>query len=92
MQSLPLGQQHFIIQSCEMDLLTPSVAALRLVQQGRLGLDRDVNTELVSWHVPNSDLTNGHPVTVRGLLSMTSGFDVSCYVGYAPGSPLPSLV
>ena len=37
-------------------------------------------------------MTRGHPVTVRGLLSMTGGIGVPGYVGYEPGAPLPTLV
>jgi CubicO group peptidase (beta-lactamase class C family) len=81
-----------LYQAASMSKLVTAVAALRLVEQGRLDLDRDVNTELVSWHVPPSSLMDGHPVTLRGLLSMTGGVDVPGYLGYAPGSPIPSLV
>lgn len=81
-----------LYQAASMSKLVTAVAALRLVQQGRLDLDRDVNAELVSWHIPKSNLTNEHPVTLRGLLSMTGGVGVPGYLGYAPGSPLPSLV
>jgi CubicO group peptidase (beta-lactamase class C family) len=68
------------------------VAALRLVQQHRLALDRDVNTDLTLWHVPPTNLTRRHPVTLRGLLSITAGIGVPGYLGYKPGSPLPTLV
>ncbi|MBV8458944.1 MAG: beta-lactamase family protein [Acetobacteraceae bacterium] len=63
-----------------------------LVQQRRLALDRDVNADLTSWHVPPTNLTRGHPVTLRGLLSMTAGIGVPGYLGYRPGAPLPALV
>jgi CubicO group peptidase (beta-lactamase class C family) len=69
-----------------------AVAALRLVQQGRLALDRDVNTELTSWHVPRTSLTHRHPITLRLLLSMGAGISVPGFVGYARDSPVPSLV
>jgi CubicO group peptidase (beta-lactamase class C family) len=81
-----------LYQAASLSTLVTAVAALRLMQQGRLDLDRDVNSALVSWHVPESSLTRGHPVTLRGLLSMTGGIGVPGYLGYEPGSPLPSLV
>jgi CubicO group peptidase (beta-lactamase class C family) len=61
------------------------------VQQGRLDLDANVTSTLHSWHLPESDLTKGHPVTLRGLLSMTGGIGVPGFAGYEPGDPLPSL-
>ena len=81
-----------LYQAASLSKLVAAVAALRLVRQGRLGLDRDVNAGLVSWHVPESNLTREHPVTLRGLLSMTGGIGVPGYLGYEPGSLLPSLV
>lgn len=85
------GATRALYQAASLSKLVTAVAALRLVRQGRLALDRDVDAELVSWHLPASDLTRGHPVTLRGLLSMIGGIGVPGYRGYAPGSPLPSL-
>ena len=81
-----------LYQAASLSKLVTAVAALRLVEDGRLGLDRDVNEELAVWHLPESDRAHGHPVTLRGLLSMTGGIGVPGYAGYAPGVALPSLV
>jgi CubicO group peptidase (beta-lactamase class C family) len=64
---------------------------LRLVDMGRLSLDRNVNGDLTIWRVPDSTLSARHSVTLRGLLSMTAGINVPGYAGYEPGSPLPDL-
>lgn len=68
-----------------------AVAALRLVEQGRLSLDADVRTRLVSWSPPESPLTAGHPVTLRGLLRHTAGLNLEGMNGYAAGAPLPTV-
>lgn len=81
-----------LYQAASLSKLVTAVAALRLVDQGRLSLDRDVNDQLTAWRLPASGLTRGHPVTLRGLLSMTAGIGVPGYIGYAPGEPLPGLV
>lgn len=84
-----------LYQAASLSKLVTAVAALRLVEQGRLALDRNVNDELANeraaWRLPDSALAHGHPVTLRGLLSMTAGIGVPGYIGYAPGQPLPSL-
>ncbi len=67
------------------------MAALRLVERGVLDLDRNVNDDLADWRVPDNDFTRDHPVTLRGLLSMTAGIGVPGYLGYEPGAPLPTL-
>ena len=83
---------HSLYQAASLSKLVTAVAALRLVQQGHLDLDRDVDQDLVSWHLPKSELTNGHSVTLRGLLSMTGGIGVPGFSGYEPGDPVPNLV
>jgi CubicO group peptidase (beta-lactamase class C family) len=80
-----------LYQAASLSKLVAAVAAMRLVQQGRLDLDRDANEALSSWHIPDSELVRGHPVTLRGLLSMTGGIGVPGYPGYEPGTALPSL-
>lgn len=80
-----------LFQAASLSKLVTAVAALRLVQDGRLNLDQDVNAELTEWHVPPSEMTGSSPVTLRGLLSMTAGIGVPGYLGYAPGAPLPNL-
>jgi len=92
------GSRHFgaaasntIYQAASLSKLVSAVAALRLVERGALSLDRDVNGDLAGWRLPEADKARAHPVTLRGLLSMTAGIGVAGYLGYEPGAPLPSL-
>ena len=62
---------------------------MRLVDQNKLALDEDVNAKLTSWKANGFD--KNHPVTLRGLLSMTAGIGVPGFLGYAVGAPLPNL-
>jgi CubicO group peptidase (beta-lactamase class C family) len=80
-----------LYQAASLSKLVTAVAALRLVDLGRLDLDRNVNEDLVGWRMPDSALTAGHAVTLRGLMSMTAGVGVPGYAGYQPGAPLPTL-
>jgi CubicO group peptidase (beta-lactamase class C family) len=50
-----------------------AAAALALVEQGLLDLDQDVNERLVSWQVPENEYTTQEKVTLRRLLSHSSG-------------------
>lgn len=69
-----------------------AMSVVKLAQDGRLSLDADVNTYLKSWRVPASDLTRNQPVTLRSLLSHTSGAaDGFGFPGYDPSAPRPTL-
>jgi CubicO group peptidase (beta-lactamase class C family) len=68
------------------------LAVLRLVQQGVLDLDADVNDYLASWTVPNSSHTQQSKVTLRGLLSHSAGTTTFGFWGYRPEYPLPTLL
>ena len=65
--------------------------ALRLVQEGRLALDTDINSYLKSWKVPENEFIKQQPVTLRYLLSGTSGFTWEKYLGYPADAKLPTL-
>jgi CubicO group peptidase (beta-lactamase class C family) len=67
-------------------------ATLQMVQEGRLGLDAPVNSELKSWRIPDSPLAHDHPVTLRHLLTHTGGLTVHGFPGYAAGAPVPSVI
>jgi CubicO group peptidase (beta-lactamase class C family) len=69
-----------------------ALGALRLVEQGRLDLDADVNRTLTTWKVPSNAFTATKPVTLRGLLSHTAGLTVHGFPGYAVDVARPTLV
>ena len=50
-----------------------AAAALALVERGLLDLDQDVNDKLISWQVPENEYTTEEKVTLRRLLSHSSG-------------------
>lgn len=81
-----------LFQAASMSKALAAAAALRLVDQGRLDLDGDINTRLTAWKVPPSPFTVEKKVTLRGLLSHTAGLTVSGFPGYQAGKPVPTTV
>jgi len=65
--------------------------ALRLVQEGRLSLDADINEALRSWKLPDNEFTKAHKATLRLILSHNAGLTVHGFRGYAEGEPVPDL-
>ena len=78
-------------QAASMSKPVGSMAALRLVEEGKLSLDADINAALKSWKLPANDFTNGTFVTLRMLLTHTGGLTVHGFPGYAAGAPVPTV-
>lgn len=68
-----------------------ALGALGLVEQGRLGLDEDVNARLATWKVPENEFTREKKVTLRGLLSHSAGLTVHGFPGYEVGGAVATL-
>jgi CubicO group peptidase (beta-lactamase class C family) len=62
-----------LFHACSIAKPVAAAGVLTLVEDGLLELDEDVNEKLVSWQVPESALTAQEKVTLRRLLSHTSG-------------------
>jgi CubicO group peptidase (beta-lactamase class C family) len=78
-----------LFQAASISKPVAALVALRLVAQGSLALDADVNQYLTSWQLPDGG--GLPPVTTRQLLSHGGALTVSGVPGYRQGEALPSL-
>ena len=81
-----------LFQAASISKAVAAVAVLALVEHGTIDLDADVNSQLRSWRLPDSEHTVEQPVTVRHLLSHRAGTTVPGFPGYPAGSSLPSAL
>ena len=81
-----------LFQAASISKPVAALAALALVEQGKLSLDEDVNAKLKSWQVPENDFTKEQKVTLRRLLSHNAGLTVHGFRGYASDEAVPSVV
>lgn len=79
-----------IFQAGSVSKPVAAVGILRLVDQGVLDLDTDVNELLTSWKVP--PVGDWQPVlTLRRLLTHTAGLTVHGFGGYAHDAEVPTV-
>lgn len=72
--------------------IATAATALRFVADGRLDLDRDINTYLKSWQLaPQPGIADAR-VSLRMLLSHTAGLDVHGFPDFQPGEAMPTLL
>jgi CubicO group peptidase (beta-lactamase class C family) len=81
-----------LFQAASITKPVAAVVAMRLVQEGRLDLDADVNEYLRSWRVPENEFTRTEKVTARRLLSHQAGLTVGGFRGYAPDVAVPTIL
>lgn len=79
-------------QAASISKVATAMIALRLVEQGKLALDQDINRALRSWQLPRDPKLAPDGVTLRQLLSHTAGLGVHGFPGYRPDAPLPTPV
>jgi len=68
-----------------------ALGVMRLVQERKLDLDKDVNEYLTSWKVPPNGAWQPR-VTLRQLLSHSAGMTVHGFPGYLRSEKLPTVL
>lgn len=69
-----------------------AMAALHMVEQGKLKLDGDVNQQLVAWKVPENEFTKDKKVSLRQLLNHSAGINLHGFRGYDSTQKIPNLL
>lgn len=69
-----------------------ALGALKLVQDGKVDLDKNINNYLTSWKIDENKFTKNQAVTLRTLLTHTGGLTVHGFPGYENGLKIPSNV
>ncbi len=81
-----------IFQAASISKPLTALAVMKLVQDGKLDLDENINSYLKTWKLPENELTVKNKVTLRNLLSHTAGITVHGFPGYNIDAEMPTLV
>jgi CubicO group peptidase (beta-lactamase class C family) len=88
----PISASTTLFGAASMSKPVTAMAVLRLAQESKIDLDADVNTYLKSWKIPVNEYTKNHAVTVRELLSHTSGIGTHGGMIYDPEKGGPNVL
>lgn len=80
-----------LFQAASISKPLTALAALKLFEEGQVDLDENVNSYLNGWKIPENNFTTSEKVTLRRLLSHTSGTTVHGFEGYKQTETLPSI-
>lgn len=87
-----LVDEHTLFQAASISKPVAALAALSLVEEGKIDLDADVNQYLKGWQVEENAYTQQEKVTLRRLLSHSAGLTVHGFGGYSQKDELPEVV
>ncbi len=83
--------KHTVFPVASISKWVTSFGVLKLVEQGKLDLDKPIDDYLTRWHLPKSEFDN-NKVTIRKLLSHSSGLvDDLGYAGFTPNQTVQTI-
>ena len=83
--------QNTLFQAGSISKPVAALAALKLVEEGKLDLDTDINNYLKTWKISENKFTTNVKVTLRRLLTHTAGMTVHGFPGYTQKDTFPSI-
>lgn len=84
--------KNTLFQAASISKPVAATAALAMVEQGKLGLDDDVNRYLDGWQVDENEFTAEEKVTLRRILSHSAGLTVHGFGGYSRTDTIPEII
>lgn len=84
-------REDTLFQAAAISQPVTAMAALKLYQDRSLDIDSNINEQLRSWVLDAGVHASRQKVSLRALLSHTSGTNVTGYEGYPQGEALPTI-
>lgn len=81
-----------LFQAASISKSLNGVGVMKLVQDGKIDLNTDINQYLTSWKFPYDTVSKNKPITVSALLSHTAGLTIHGFPGYARGDSIPTIL
>lgn len=69
-----------------------ALSALKLYENDSLELNKDVNSYLIDWQIPENRFTETKKVTLEQLLTHTAGMTVHGFPGYKQTDKFPDII
>jgi CubicO group peptidase (beta-lactamase class C family) len=80
-----------LFQAASISKSLNATGILKLAEEKKIDLDRDINDYLLTWKFPYDEKSGSGKITLRHLLSHTGGLTIHGFPGYAKGEELPSV-
>jgi CubicO group peptidase (beta-lactamase class C family) len=82
---------HTLYQAASTTKSINALCIMKLVQDGKLSLDKDIRGYLKTWTFPDNELSKNKTITLKNLLSHTAGLSTGGFKGYTRTYILPTI-
>lgn len=86
-----LANTETLYQAASISKSINALGVLKLVQDGKLSLDKDIRKYLKSWTFPDNEFSKDKKINLKNLLSHTAGLSTSGFMGYSITDSLPNI-
>ncbi|HEX9150579.1 MAG TPA: serine hydrolase, partial [Flavobacterium sp.] len=87
-----LATTQTLFQAASISKSINSLGILKLVEEGKLSLDADINDYLKEWKFPYDSISKGKKISLAKLLSHQAGLSTSGFAGYERGKDIPTTI
>jgi CubicO group peptidase (beta-lactamase class C family) len=87
-----LATTQTLFQAASISKSINSLGVLKLVEEGKLSLDADINDYLKEWKFPYDSISKGKKISLAKLLSHQAGLSTSGFAGYERGKDIPTTI
>lgn len=81
-----------MFQAASMSKPITAIIALKLEEENKIQLKRDINQQLKKWHIPGNEFTRQTAVTPELLMLHMGGINVSSFPGYSVSDSIPDII
>lgn len=87
-----LATPQTLFQAASISKSINSLGILKLVEEGKLDLNSDINNYLTDWKFPYDSVSKGKKISITNLLSHKAGLSIGGFPGYEKGKKLPTTI
>lgn len=86
-----LANTTTLFQVASISKSVTGLGIMKLVQDGKLSLTKDIRSYLKTWDFPDNEFSKGKTITLKNLLNHTAGLSVHGFIGYTVFDSIPTI-
>ncbi len=90
-QQKRVADVNTIYQAASISKSLNAMCVMKLYEQGKLSLNKNIRSYLKTWTFPDNEYSRGKLITIANLLGHTAGLGTEGFSGYSKNDTIPTL-